>query len=52
MYSYLLRMMFSWLPDTLWSGVMAIFAVAFLIIMIKIITSLVSILGKVVCLFI
>lgn len=52
MYAYLLRLMFSWLPPPLWYGVQAIMAVAFLIIMLKIIGALLSLLGKVIGLFI
>lgn len=51
MFSYLLRLIFSWLPPSLWYGVSAIIAVAFLIIMIKIIGALLNLLGKVIGLF-
>lgn len=51
MYSYLLRMSFSWLPTPLWICTQAIMAVAFLIIMIKILVTLLSLLGKVIGLF-
>lgn len=51
MFTILLQLLFSWLPPSLWVGVWAVMAVTFLIIMIKIVTTLLELLGKVIGLF-
>ena len=52
MFVILLQLLFSWLPPTLYAGVWVVMAIAFLIIMLKIITTLLDLLGKVIGLFI
>lgn len=52
MFVILLQLLFSWLPPTLWAGVWVVMAVAFLVIMLKIIGSLLDLLGKFIGLFI
>lgn len=50
--SSMFEFIFSWLPSGLWIPVWAVLAVAFFIIMIKILTTLVTIITKVIDLFI
>ena len=52
MFVILLQLLFSWLPPTLWAGVWVVMAVAFLVIMLKIIGSLLDLVGKFIGLFI
>lgn len=52
MFQILLEILFSWLPLGLWIPVWAVLAVAFLIIMIKILTVLLSVFTKIIGVFI
>lgn len=46
MFQILLELLFSWLPFGLWVGVWAVLSVAFLIVMIKILTVLLNVFAK------
>ena len=50
-FSALMQLIFGWLPSELYIPVMGIVAVAFLIIMVRILIALVEIISKVVMLF-
>ena len=51
-FSALMELIFGWLPSGLWAPVWAVVGVAFLILMIKILTALVTIITKVIAFFI
>ncbi len=51
-FQVLLEMLFGWLPPGLYACVVAVVAAAFLVIMIKIVTVLLSLLTKVIGIFI
>ena len=51
-FSVYLEMMFSWLPSELYIPVIGILGAAFLILMIKILTALVTVISKIVMFFI
>lgn len=50
-FSSLMRILFGWLPSELYIPIMGIVAIAFLIIMVRILIALVEIISKVVLLF-
>lgn len=50
-FSSLMRILFGWLPAELYIPIMGIVAIAFLIIMVRILIALVEIISKVVLLF-
>ncbi len=52
MFQILLEMLYSWLPLGLWIPVWAVLSVAFLIIMIKIITVLLNVFTRIISMFI
>ena len=52
MFVILLQLLFSWLPPVQFAGVWVVMAVAFLVIMLKIIGALLDLLGRVIGLFI
>ena len=51
-FSSLIEFMFSWLPSGLWVPVCGVLSVAFLIIMVKVLTAIVTVISKLVFLFI
>lgn len=51
MFTLLIELLFSWLPNSLWFGVWAVMAVAFFVIMIKILSILLNFLTKIFGLF-
>lgn len=52
MFQILLELFYSWLPAPLWLGVNAVIGVAFLIIMIKILSVLLNFVTKIIGMFI
>lgn len=51
-FSALLELLYGWLPPGLWGGVWAVIAVAFLILMVKVLTALVTIVTKIIFFFV
>lgn len=51
-FSSLMELIFGWLPSGLWGPVWAVISVAFLILMVKILTALVTIVTKIIFFFV
>lgn len=51
-FSSLIEFIFGWLPSGLWVPVCGVLAVAFLIIMVKVLTAIVTVVSKLIFLFI
>lgn len=51
-FSTLIEFMFSWLPSGLWVPVCGVLGVAFLIIMVKLLSAIVTVVSKLIFLFI
>ena len=51
-FSSLIEFIFSWLPSALWVPVCGVLAAAFFIIMVKVLTAIVTVISKLIFLFI